>query len=95
MFISDVGYADVINDILNEYFQKYFHLATTTWKALKDGGYVETFIYTTHPWLVSMYLDCPPNMVLSGVKLQVGELKTFVVCVVKFDCINDVHGLLG
>ncbi|KAK6192649.1 hypothetical protein SNE40_004086 [Patella caerulea] len=33
-------------------------------------GYEERLIYTTHPWLVSFYLDCPPNLVLSGVKLQ-------------------------
>ena len=68
---TDVGYADLVNNILNRYFQHYFSLATAVWRGLKNGGYVETFIYTTHPWLVSLYLDCPPNLVLSGVKLQV------------------------
>ena len=27
-------------------------------------------MYTTHPWLMSLYLDCPPNMNLSGIVLQ-------------------------
>jgi hypothetical protein len=66
----DVGYAGLINEILNEYFQVYYPRAINIWNGLQKGGYVETFIYTTHPWLVAMYLDCPPNLVLSGVKLQ-------------------------
>ena len=68
---ADVGYAGLINEILNEYFQIYYPRAVKVWEGLKSGGYVESFIYTTHPWLVTMYLDCPPNFVLSGVKLQV------------------------
>lgn len=70
-YFVDVGYADLINNILNRYFQNYFRQVSTLWRGLKDGGYVESFIYTTHPWLVTMYLDCPSNFVLSGVKLQV------------------------
>lgn len=40
------------------------------------AGYVETFKYTTHPWLVKLYLDCPENLTLSGVTLQVGRTST-------------------
>jgi len=35
------------------------------------SGYVETFKYTTHPWLLKMYLDCPENFTMSGVTLKV------------------------
>lgn len=66
----DVGYADLVNNILNEYFVTYFPRANALGSNLTAGGYVETFVYTTHPWLVSMYLDCPPNLVLSGIKLK-------------------------
>jgi hypothetical protein len=30
----------------------------------------ESFVYTTHPWLLSMFFDCPPDFVLAGIKLQ-------------------------
>ena len=38
----------------------------TKYKNNNNGG----FIYTTHPWLVSMYLECPKNFVLSNIELQ-------------------------
>ncbi|WAR01890.1 hypothetical protein MAR_008448 [Mya arenaria] len=33
-------------------------------------GYVETFIYTTHPWLLSLYINCPYNSSLNGIMLK-------------------------
>ena len=66
-----MGYQSFINNVLNEYFTKYFPLAVKVANELVAGGYVETFIYTTHPWLVSLYLDCPPYLILAGIKLQV------------------------
>jgi hypothetical protein len=30
----------------------------------------DSFVYTTHPWLLSMFFDCPPDFVLAGIKLQ-------------------------
>lgn len=68
---TDVGYAGSVNEILNRYFQKFYPLAIEIGTQLEQGGYVEKLAYTTHPWLVTMYLDCPPNLVLAGVKLQV------------------------
>jgi len=72
---ADVGYANYIVNIINEYFTQYFPRAIAVANSLHDGGYVETFIYTTHPWLVSLYLDCPPNLVLVGIRLQVSLLE--------------------
>jgi len=68
---ADVGYANYTVNVINEYFTEYFPRAVAIANGLRTGGYVETFIYTTHPWLVSLYLDCPPNLVLAGVQLQV------------------------
>ena len=77
IFISDVGFDGIpgnglVNNVLNRYFTKYFPQAVNLTDQLRTMGYEESFIYTTHPWLVSLYTDCPPNLVLSGVQLKVG-----------------------
>ncbi|KAK3598273.1 hypothetical protein CHS0354_022590 [Potamilus streckersoni] len=64
---SELGY---INNILNVYFTHHFPQALNVSRQLIKGKYVESFIYTTHPWLVSLYLDCPKNLTLSGVTLK-------------------------
>ena len=66
--IPEVGY---INNILNIYFNEYFPRAVRLAEEMQvaypqSGG----FIYTTHPWLISLYLDCPPNLLLNGILLQ-------------------------
>lgn len=71
----DVGYSLVgskgyIANILNRYFHVYFPNAITVASQLIKLEYTERFIYTTHPWLVSLFLDCPPNLVLSGIKVE-------------------------
>jgi hypothetical protein len=70
----DLGYNGVpgtglINNILNRYFQVYFPRAIAMANALRDLGLEERLIYTTHPWLLYMYLHCPANFVLSGIEL--------------------------
>ena len=59
-----------IVNVLNWYFQVYFPRAARLADELRDIRANETFIYTTHPWLVNLYLDCP-QLTLSEVKLQV------------------------
>lgn len=86
MFDADVGYADYTVNIINKYFTEYFPRAVEIADGLRNGGYVETFIDTTHAWLVSLYLDCPPNLVLAkGIQLQVsvfaGVLTDVFLCV--------------
>jgi len=80
--ISDVGFDGLlpeelgfINNVLNKYFVEYFPRAIRLSEQLRILGYYEKFIYTTHPWLVSLYLNCPPNLILSGIKLKVGHLR--------------------
>ena len=55
-------------DVLNEYFRTYFPRALQVARELKEmaangtNPHNDTLTWTTHPWLVSLYLDCPPNM---------------------------------
>ncbi|XP_050410308.2 uncharacterized protein LOC126824914 isoform X1 [Patella vulgata] len=73
---KDVGFNGIspqtgfILNVINKYFQVYFPSAIQLALQMDILGYEERLVYTTHPWLVSFYLDCPPNLVLSGVKLQ-------------------------
>ena len=74
----DVGYDGIypvtgfIVDVLNRYFQEYFSRAINLAKVIKQWNSKLSFIYTTHPWLVSLYLDCP-NMVLNRQVLECPE----------------------
>lgn len=71
----DVGYDGIpetgfINNVLNKYFDIYFPRAINLANGINQWNPKLSFIYTTHPWLISLYLDCPPNMVLNGIKLS-------------------------
>lgn len=73
----DVGYDGLlpeqigfINNILNKYFNVYFPRAIQVATELLGLGYYEKLIYTTHPWLVSLYMDCPEYLTLAGIQLQ-------------------------
>ncbi|CAF4222940.1 unnamed protein product, partial [Rotaria magnacalcarata] len=70
----DVGYNGIpatgfINNILNIYFHQYFPRAATLAEQILHISPKDSFIYTTHPWLLSMFFDCPQNLVLAGIKL--------------------------
>jgi hypothetical protein len=71
----DVGYNGIpglglINNILNRYFSVYFPRAIAVAAELRAHGGPERLIYTTHGYLVSMYLHCPANFTLSGILLE-------------------------
>ncbi|XP_076091967.1 uncharacterized protein LOC143063623 [Mytilus galloprovincialis] len=71
----DVGYNGIpqtgfINNILNTYFHEYFPRAVNLSRELRDKQYQERFIYTTHPWLVSLYVDCPQGFILNNITLK-------------------------
>ncbi|CAF2141551.1 unnamed protein product [Rotaria magnacalcarata] len=70
----DVGYNGIpatgfINNILNIYFHQYFPRAAILAEQILHISPKDSFIYTTHPWLLSMFFDCPQNLVLAGIKL--------------------------
>jgi hypothetical protein len=75
---ADVGYDGLlpeelgfVNNVINKYFTEYFTRSINTSATLRELGYYEKQVYTTHPWLVWLYLHCPPDLILSGIKLQV------------------------
>eukprot|EP00884_Botryococcus_braunii_P018962 jgi/Botrbrau1/574/Bobra.0010s0040.1 len=51
-----------VDNVLDRYVQSYFPKAIEIAQELRDRGGPEQLKYMTHSWLVSMYLDCPPNM---------------------------------
>jgi hypothetical protein len=71
----DVGYNGIpttgfINNILNIYFHQYFPRAALLAEQIRQIRSDDTFVYTTHPWLLSMFFDCPPNFILAGIQLN-------------------------
>lgn len=58
----DVGFADSAANIVNRYFDIFFPRAILIAKTLRDINGTERLVFTTHSYLVSLYLDCPPNM---------------------------------
>jgi uncharacterized protein DUF5054 len=55
----DVGWTASAVQVINTYFQSFFPEAIRTAAALEKLGYKYSF--TTYPWLLSLYLDCPAN----------------------------------
>ena len=87
----DVGYNGIpqvgfINNILNIYFHEYFPRASRLGDEMYSIDPRAGFVYTTHPWLISLYLDCPPNLVLNGIPLECpspSELQDFKTALTK------------
>lgn len=53
----DVGYTDFINGVDNDYVHKYYQLAEDTAAKFRANG-SDSFVYTTHPWLMERFLNC-------------------------------------
>jgi hypothetical protein len=58
-----------INNVLNTYFHTYFPRAVNVSRALRARGGPERLVYTTHGWLVHLFLHCPESLTLSGIPL--------------------------
>ena len=61
----DIGFARSSADIINLYFDHHFPLAITVGKSLRtaQGSFANKRLnFMFQSWVVSMYLDCPPNM---------------------------------
>lgn len=81
----DVGFTDLINEVHNSYLIYHYPRALALAAAMRaNASTSDRFSYVTHPWLLSLYLDCPSNFTLSGVTLlcpnatQVAEMKAAV-----------------
>eukprot|EP01084_Bolivina_argentea_P044408 81714_1 len=56
----DMGFTDYAVNVVNKYFDNYFPLAFNTAKEV-ETSLNKTYKWLTQSWLVSMFLDCPPN----------------------------------
>ena len=71
----DVGYDGInpstgfVNNVLNKYFIDYFPRAIKLAYIMHDLDPDTGFIYTTHPWLLALYFNCPANFTLSDINL--------------------------
>lgn len=66
-------------NVVNKYFDVYFPLALEVAAAMRANS-SDRFIYTTHPWLVSMYLDCPSEWVWNNGTFPLGETPQALHC---------------
>ena len=72
----DVGYDGIgsatgfVNNVLNKYFTEYFPRAIKLAHLMNDIESDVGFIYTTHPWLLILYLNCPANFTLTDIELD-------------------------
>lgn len=57
----DVGYTDFDLNVINLYFEKHFPRAIRIANELRDQPIEDTFVYTTHCWLIALYLNCPAD----------------------------------
>ena len=74
LFMShlDVGFTGLINEVLQSYISSHFPRAAALSAAMRaacKGPKCDAFVYTTHPWLISLYLHCPA-WTLAGVRLE-------------------------
>jgi hypothetical protein len=91
----DVGYNGIpelglINNILNRYFQVYFPRAISVAASLRARGGAERLVYTTHAFLVHLYVHCPANLTLSGIVLACpsdGDVAAFRAAVAAGDIV--------
>ncbi|XP_062498804.1 uncharacterized protein LOC134176140 [Corticium candelabrum] len=58
----DIGFADSAANIVNRYFDHYFTESINVSATLRQMGGEERLVFLTHPYLISLYTDCPPGM---------------------------------
>jgi len=64
----DAGCAASIIPVLQEYFSNYIPQVLSLQEGMRSMGYTEEFHFLFQPWLVQLYVDCPPHL-----KLDVSE----------------------
>ena len=57
----DVGYTDLLVPVINRYFDDFFPAIRRYGDELAALNVNMSWVYTTQPWLVSLYLECPPH----------------------------------
>ncbi|XP_025113231.1 uncharacterized protein LOC112575523 isoform X2 [Pomacea canaliculata] len=74
--VENVGYDGIYPEVgfalnvINKYFTEYYPRAAAIAEELHLLGFRERLVYTTHPWLLHLYLNCPSMMLASNVSLK-------------------------
>lgn len=58
----DVGFTNNIASVLNIYFHEYFTKAIATAAVVNKPGQPPIFRYTSHAWLLDIFLNCPRHL---------------------------------
>ena len=58
----DMGYTNTIASVVNIYFHEYFQRAVDTAEAVNRPGQAEMFKYTSHAFLIDLFLNCPTRL---------------------------------
>lgn len=60
----DLGFTDTLVNVMNKYFDRYLFDGIQTSQELRknatDGA--PRFTYTTHSWLINLFIDCPQKL---------------------------------
>lgn len=62
----DIGYTNFAVPVYNEYLHEYYTRAINISQTFREAGGTDRYIYGTHPFLMSLFLECPPHMDLSN-----------------------------
>jgi hypothetical protein len=58
----DAGFTNTVENVVNLYFDEFYPKAIRVAQELRIRGGPEALVYTTHPWLASLYVNCPKNL---------------------------------
>ena len=62
----DVGCAWNVHTVMDLFFHRYIPQILNVQEGLREMGYSERLPYLMQPWISSLYVDCPPNMVFDA-----------------------------
>ena len=87
----DIGYTTTVNNVLNEYIHQYFQQVEKLGDEMRELEGTDRFVYLTHPWLMSLFFDCPcaptptdPNATCPARSLNNTRATSLYVCLFLF-----------
>jgi len=76
----DAGYGNTTVNMLNKYYDRFFPRALADFKGLHNTSNGEGLKWMTQSWIISLYLNCPPNL---GLHCPNAENKAMVLDLIK------------
>ncbi len=86
-FLADAGFLNTTVNILNRWFYQFFPRALELGLQLDALGGPQKMRFTAQSWIVSLFLDCPPN--IPGLPCpSAAEVANFTQAVQKGGCLR-------